>query len=90
MKSLKRDEDSATKKEKVQKKEQKNRKTLRKMNSSVKTIKSKQQGHMNVIEILVKDAETLISDTEDFSQKKFSRFRAMKKTWGFAVSDGKI
>ena len=52
------------------------------MNNSVKRIKSKQQGHMKVIEKLVKDAETLISDTEDFSQKKFSRLRAIKKNLG--------
>ena len=40
------------------------------MNSSVKRIKSKQQGHINVIEKMVKEAETLVSDTEDFFQEK--------------------
>ena len=70
------------KKKQCKKRNKKIRKTLRKMNNSVKRIKSKQQGHMNVIEKLVKDAETLISDTEDFSQIKFSRLRAMKKKLG--------
>ena len=32
-----------------------------------------------MVEKLVKEAETLLIDTEDFSQKKISRLRAMKK-----------
>ena len=34
---------------------------------------------MNVIEKLVEETETLLSDTEHFSQNKSSQFRAMKK-----------
>ena len=45
------------------------------MNISVKRIKSKLQGHINV-------SEKVFSDTEDFSQKKSSRLRAMKKKLG--------
>ena len=48
------------------------------MKHSVKRVKSKQLGHMNVIAKLVKEVETLISDRNDFS-KKISRVRAARK-----------
>ena len=45
------------------------------MKHSVKRIKSKQLGHMNVLAKLVKDVETLISDRNDYSRKTISRVR---------------
>ena len=49
------------------------------MKHSVKRVKSKQLGHMNVIAKLVKEVETLISDRNDFSKKTISRVRAARK-----------
>ena len=55
-------------KNKVIENKQTSEKNFRKTNNSVKRIKSKQQGH-NVNEKLVKEAETLLSDTGNFFQK---------------------
>ena len=49
------------------------------MKHTVKRVKSKQLGHMNVIGKLVKEVETLISERNDFSKKTISRVRAAKK-----------
>ena len=49
------------------------------MKHTVKRVKSKQLGHMNVIGKLVKEVETLISERNDFSKKTISRVRAARK-----------
>ena len=49
------------------------------MKHSVKVVKSKQLGHMNVIVKLVKEVETLFSDRNDFSKTTISRVRAARK-----------
>ena len=54
---------------------------MRKINISIREINRKQQGHLNKIQRLVKEAETLRSDTEDFPQNFFVG-AAMKKELG--------
>ena len=49
------------------------------MKNSVKRVRSKQLGNMNVIEKLVKEVESIFSDGNDFSKKTISRVRAAKK-----------
>ena len=41
------------------------------MKHSVKRVKSKTLGHMNVIAKLVKEVETLISDRDDFPKRQY-------------------
>ena len=45
---------------------------------------------MNVIETLVKDAETLIPKRKIFRRKNFAVVGNEENTWGFAVRDGKF
>ena len=61
------------------------------MKHSVKRVKSKQLGHMNVIAKLVKEVETLISDRNDFSKKdNISCESGKEKVVRFQGSNGKI